>query len=59
MWRSGEEGAGRLPSWEGERLPPGKTWAEGKELEVRTRWRRSISLVGEMRRMLKGVVIEV
>lgn len=45
-------GEGISPSWEAERFPPGNTCAEGKELEVRTRWRRRISLEGEMRRML-------
>lgn len=35
-----------------ERLPPGKTCAEGKELEVLTRWRRRISLVGDSKMML-------
>jgi hypothetical protein len=52
MWREGELGSGMAPSWEAERLPPGKTWAEGKEEEVLTRWRRRIWLSGEMRRML-------
>jgi len=36
-------------------LPPGKTWAEAKDVEVFTRWRRRIWFVGEMRMMLEGV----
>jgi len=48
-------GAGIIPSCEAERLPPGKTCAEGKEEEVRTRWRRRISLWGDMRRILGAV----
>jgi len=40
------------PSCTAERFPPGKTCAEGKADEVRTRWRSRISLLGEMRRML-------
>lgn len=45
------------PSCDAERFPPGKTCAEGKELEVRTRCRRRISFVGEMRRMLGGCLL--
>jgi hypothetical protein len=52
MWRAGELGGGISPSWRAERLPPGKTWADGKLEEVLTRWRRRISLVGETRMML-------
>lgn len=47
------------PSWEAERFPPGKTCAEGKEDEVRTRWRRRIWLEGEMRRMLGNMSVDV
>lgn len=50
--RFGEEGGGISPSWLDERLPPGNTCADGKALEVCTRWRRRIWLVGEMRSML-------
>lgn len=48
------------PSWEAERLPPGKTWAEGKELDVHTRWRRRIWFEEEMRRILgNGTLVNV
>lgn len=50
--RSELSAAGILPSCEGERFPPGNTWADGKEEEVWTRWRRSISLEGDIRRIL-------
>lgn len=43
---------GRYPSC-GDRCPPGKTWAEAKELEVWTRWRRSIRFEGDIRRILE------
>jgi hypothetical protein len=33
-------------------LPPGKTWAEANEVDVRTRWRRRTWFVGERRRIL-------
>src|SRR3954452_25567314 len=52
LWRSTPEG-GIVPS-AGERLPPGKTWAEGKVEEVRTRWMRRIWFEGETRIMLEG-----
>ena len=45
----GEDGSG--PS-DGSRLPPGKTCADGNELDVCTRWRSRILLVGEMRIVL-------
>jgi hypothetical protein len=52
LCRSTPEG-GILPS-AGDRLPPGKTWADGKADEVRTRWMRRIWFEGEMRIMLEG-----
>jgi hypothetical protein len=39
------------PSWKASRLPPGKTWAEANEVDVRTRWRRRVLFWGERRRM--------
>lgn len=50
LFGSVEEGIS--PSCKAERFPPGNTCADGKELEVLTRWRRRIWLEGEMRRML-------
>lgn len=41
---------GRAPSCSGETCPPGKTWAEAKERDVVTRWRRRMRLVGLMSR---------
>ena len=43
---------GRYPSC-GDRYPPGKTWAEAKEVELWTRWRRSIRFEGDIRRILE------
>lgn len=54
----GDFGSGIVPSEE-ERFPPGKTCAEGKEEDVRTRWRSRISLVGERRRMLGVLVVMI
>ena len=48
-------GSGISPSCEALKFPPGKTCADGKEEEVRTRCRRRISFVGEMRRILDVV----
>lgn len=36
-WYSGESRGGRAASWKAERLPPGKTCAEGNDEEVCTR----------------------
>lgn len=47
------EGAGISPSCEADRFPPGKTWADGKELDVLTRCNRRISLEGDIRRILQ------
>jgi hypothetical protein len=47
--RSAWSGSGTTPSWAADTLPPGKTWAEGKEEDVCTRWRRRTWLRGEMR----------
>lgn len=33
-WASGSSSSTWLLSWKAERLPPGKTWAEGKTLDV-------------------------
>src|ERR1700733_7667275 len=52
LWRSTPE-RGILPS-AGERWPPGKKGAEGKEEEVRTRWVRRIWFEGETRITVEG-----
>jgi hypothetical protein len=58
--RAGSSGAGITPSCVASRLPPGKTCAEGKEVEVQTRWRSRISLEGEISRtLLKRVVVRL
>ena len=38
---------------EGSRLPPGKTWAEGKAEDFWRRWRRRIWFEGETTMMLE------
>jgi hypothetical protein len=43
---------GISPSCSAERFPPGKTCADAKEEDVFTRERRSISFLGDTRRML-------
>ena len=48
----GSSTSGTLPSWNSDTFPPGNTWAEGKELEVRTRWRSRTWFVGEITRTL-------
>ena len=54
-WRAGECTSGIGPSWKLERFPPGKTCAEGNEVDVRTLCRRSTLFVGERRSMLFNV----
>ena len=46
---AGESTAGMSPSWNASRLPPGKTCAEAKDVEVLTRWRRRTWFWGETR----------
>lgn len=48
-------GPGISPSCDAERFPPGNTCAEGKALDVRTRWRRRIWFEGDIRRILRCV----
>ena len=53
--RSGESGAGISPSCLAERVPPGKTCAEGKDDDACTRWSSRIWFVGDIRRTLASV----
>lgn len=53
--RSGESGAGISPSCLAERVPPGKTCAEGKDEDVRTRWSSRIWFVGDIRSTLASI----
>ena len=53
--RSGESGAGISPSCLAERVPPGKTCAEGKDEDVCTRWSSRIWFVGDIRRTLASI----
>jgi hypothetical protein len=46
------------PSCSADRAPPGKTWALAKEEDVRTRWRRRIWFVGEIKRTLPWSAVE-
>lgn len=53
--RAWSSGGGHDPSWS-DKFPPGKTWADAKELDVWTRCRRRISFFGETRITLRVVL---